>query len=66
MYRQHVNTQDEQEWHAQIWDDSHNIVNGNKLRLYRQFKGDIYTESYLTINIPYQHRKYLAMSRSGG
>ena len=65
MYREYVNIQDKQEWHVQIWDDSHNVTNGNKLRLYRQFKNDICTESYLTSTIPYQHRKYLAMFRSG-
>ena len=65
MYRQYANTQDKKEWLDKVWDDSKNVTNGNKLRIYRQFKSDIYSETYITTSMPYIHRKYLAMLRSG-
>ena len=52
-------------WHQKIWDDSKNEINGNKLRLYRCFKKDIFVEKYVTTLIPFQYRQQQAMLRCG-
>ena len=64
-YRNAINKIDKQIWHDKVWDDTGNIENGNKLRLYRCFKNDIFTESYVTTVMPFQHRQKLAMLRLG-
>ena len=48
-----------------IWNDTHNEANGNKLRTYRQFKYGVVTESYVNVRMPRHHRRLLAQLRTG-
>lgn len=63
--RKHLNLKDKQNWLDKLWDDSGNEINGNKLRLYREFKKDIFTETYVTSPMSFAHKKHLAMLRCG-
>lgn len=64
-YKDAVIEIDKQCWSKKLWDDTGNEENGNKLRLFRCFKGDIYTETYITTAMPFHHRQKLAMLRLG-
>ena len=64
-YREEVINIDKKKWLASVWDDSKNEEHGNKLRLYRCFKKDIYVEFYVTTSMPFHHRQSLAMLRTG-
>ena len=65
MYRESLNVNDKHVWLSKLWDDSKNVTNGNKLRLYRCYKKDIYVENYVTTFMPFSHRQKLAMLRCG-
>ena len=57
---------DEQEtWYYELWNDSKNPENGNKLRLFRLFKERIKTEHYVTNQMPKHYRISLSKFRSG-
>ena len=56
---------DRQLWSKCLWDDSHNVENGNKLRTYRTFKTNLECEQYLLTNIPRHQRRVMAMLRCG-
>ena len=62
---QNVENIEQQIWYKNLWDDTKNPENGNKLRLYRLFKERIHTEHYAQQNMPREWRKYLARLRSG-
>ena len=52
---------DEHFWFTKIWHDNSN-VNGNKLRLYRNFKKDLVPEHYVLNYVP-RHLRSLKWSR---
>ena len=54
-----VHTLEQEKWLSNLWHDS-NLENGNKMRLYRNFKTRIRTESCVTASIPCEHRKILS------
>ena len=64
-YREAIVQIDKDNWHRKVWDDTGNEQNGNKLRLYRCVKKDIFVETYITTIMPLHHRQNLAMLRFG-
>ena len=65
MFRDYLNKKDKADWARNVWDDTNNETNGNKLRLYRCFKSDIFVETYVTTIMPFAHKRGLAMLRCG-
>ena len=55
---------DEHFWFTKIWHDNSN-VNGNKLRLYRNFKKDLVPEHYVLNYVPRHLRSYICKLRCG-
>jgi hypothetical protein len=51
-------------WFTKIWNDNSN-VNGNKLRLYRNFKKDLVPEYYVLNSMPRHLRSYICKLRCG-
>lgn len=52
------------EWHVKLFNDRNN-VNGNKLRVYREYKNNLETSMYLKLVSNRQHRRVLSNYRSG-
>ena len=65
VVRKMVDGGEQQKWLDKLWDDTKNIKNGNKLRLYRQHKDCISTEQYIEQNMSRKYRQMLAKLRSG-
>ena len=51
-------------WVTELWNDDRN-PNGNKLRLYREYKHMFKAEMYVTLHVPLYIRRYFAMLRAG-
>jgi len=64
-FRSALVDKDKAQWLKNIWNDKNNEQNGNKLRLYRRFKNDIFVETYITTLMPLHHRQNLARLRTG-
>jgi hypothetical protein len=64
-FRQFENECDKANWSYKVWDDRKNNVNGNKLRLYRCFKTDIFAETYVVTIMPFIYRQCIAKLRCG-
>ena len=62
--RKCLNLEDKSEWTKNVGNDKGNY-NGNKLRLYRCHKKEIFVETYVTSRMPFMHRRSLAMLRCG-
>ena len=58
-------TIDNDEFIRDLFNDTNNIVNGNKLRTYRLYKNTVKTEKYLRLQIPKRVRRTVALFRSG-
>ncbi len=64
-FNDNIVQQDKENWFQGIWNDNKNEQNGNKLRLYRCFKEDIFVENYVTCIMPFHHRQQLSRLRLG-
>ena len=62
--RRKIRICDEQVWFTKIWNDNSN-VNGNKLRLYRNFKKHLVPEHYVLNYMPRHLRSYICKLRCG-
>ena len=62
--RRKIRICDEQVWFTKIWNDNSN-VNGNKLRLYRNFKKHLVPEHYVLNSMPRHLRSYICKLRCG-
>ena len=62
--RERLNETDNNEFSRDLYNDTNN-PNGNKLRTYRTYKTEVKTERYLTIQIPRNVRRTVALFRSG-
>ena len=60
-----VGDKEQQTWINRIWDDSKNILNGNKLRLFRLQKERIMADPYVTQDMPRCYRQTHAKFRCG-
>ena len=57
---------DHEVWHKTLWNDSRNLENGNKLRIYRVHKSHCTTpEHYLKMPMSRYDRSHIARLRSG-
>ena len=63
--RETLRVRDKAKWYDSLMDDSKNVLNGNKLRTYRQFKNTLETEPYVLANISRYQRRILAKFRCG-
>ena len=52
------------EWEEDLWNDRE-MINGNKLRVYREYKKNPEVEMYLKLGIPHYKRRYFSMLRAG-
>ena len=62
--KQKIRLLDEQLWFTKLWTDGSNL-NGNKLRVYRQYKKDLIPEHYVLRTLPRHLRSYLCKLRCG-
>ena len=60
-----IRPRDEILWYKELWDDSKNPRNGNKLRFYRRFKSNLLPEQYVKSFMPRYMRRVMAMLRCG-
>lgn len=55
---------DAENWKSELWNDT-SQENGNKLRTYRLYKADLFTDTYVKLKMERNHRRILAKFRSG-
>ena len=60
-----VDNVEQQAWIDRIWDDRKNVLNGNKLRLFRLHKERIMADPYVIQDMPRCYRQSLAKFRCG-
>jgi hypothetical protein len=59
-----INECEQNKWLQDLWNDTKNCDNGNKLRLYRLYKERVLPELYVVKNMPRYYRQSLAKLRS--